>query len=253
MENPRPPCSQIVLLLTLLAGLFSGAATPGAPESPLRLRDLLDLARAGLSEDLVREEVKSHGLDFHPTPQAIRALKEAGLGGAFLTELIREAGLSIPSEAPRETVRMFERRGADGRRFLVITNLDEDGNVIQDPAEEDLAAVPPASAPESPRREISPEKAGCAADATPAPLVVVNVQTAEPAAHSLPLYPVWTGSIIGPYRYPDRIGFLGYGSGVASPGWFSGLGLNPGNNYGHRKEDKPNTEGLDAFFGPPPR
>ena len=89
------------------------------------------------------------------------------------------------------------------------------------------------------------------ADAAPAPLVVVNVQPAEPAAYSLPLYPVWTGSIVGPYRYPNRIGFLGYGSGTASPGWFSGLGLNPGNNYGHRKEDKPNTTGFGAFFGPP--
>src|SRR5206468_12870584 len=111
--------------------------------------------------------------------------------------------------------------GKDGRRLLVLTNLDEQGNPIRDPDEEVQASPAPGSSELQGLRQPSPEPAPPVQPLSGAPLVVVNVQ---PPLQSPPVsaFPTWTGSIVGAYRYPDHPGFLGYGPDISPPGWVSG-------------------------------
>jgi hypothetical protein len=62
-------------------------------------------------------------------------------------------------------------------------------------------------------------------------------------------YPVVTGGIVGGYRYPDHLYFLGYAPGISSPSWFGGLGLNSGNGFGLSNGNHC-TRGFDCTFGP---
>ncbi len=64
-------------------------------------------------------------------------------------------------------------------------------------------------------------------------------------------YPVLAyGGLVGPYRYPDHLYFLGYGPDTSAPSMFSGLGLNPGNRFG-LQTGVPCGRGFDCMFGPP--
>jgi hypothetical protein len=122
--------------------------------------------------------------------------------------------------------------GRDGRPILVLTNLDEDGNRIVDP---DAPPEPPrpaeAPVPPAPLCEEHPVPAERSEPSPPPPPVLVTVVNAPVLA--APVLPVGWGSIVGGFRYPERQPFLGYGPGISSPGWFSGLGLNASNNFGH--------------------
>ena len=219
----------------------------------LDIESLLALVRAGVSEKLIQDQISKTGLAFQPTPASILALKEAGLGRNLLEQIVEVAGLQPSSSAPRQTVRVFERIGADGRRSLIFTNLDEEGNPIRDPVEALRQALePPAPPPETPPASSCRDESRSLPAAPAAPLVVIHVEAPLPPAPAPAAYPVWTGSIAGPFRYPDRLGFLGYGQGISSPGWFSGLGLKPSNNFGHRKSDDPRPPGFEVFFAPPP-
>lgn len=216
----------------------------------LSLADLLTLGRTGLPEKLIEQEVGKLGLAFQTTPGTILALKEAGYSEDFLAGIVRRSGLSIDRPEPMETVRIFEELDSRGRRILVLTNLDDRGNKIVDP-NAPIEEPPPRERRWDPPR---PAQAPVESYIPPAPpTVVVNVEAPAPAPPAWGFQPVWAGSVIGSYEYPLGRGFLGYGPGTSSPGWFSGLGLNPSNNFGHRAVDKPNTQGLGAFFGPPSR
>jgi len=64
-------------------------------------------------------------------------------------------------------------------------------------------------------------------------------------------YPVLAyGGLVGPYRYPDHLYFLGYGPDTSSPSLFSGLGLNAGNHFGLRTGVSCG-HGFDCMFGSP--
>jgi hypothetical protein len=64
-------------------------------------------------------------------------------------------------------------------------------------------------------------------------------------------YPVLTyGGLVGPYRYPDHLYFLGYGPDTSSPSLFGGLGLNAGNRFG-LQTGVSCGRGFDCLFGPP--
>jgi len=249
----RHPRRSMTFLLATLALLLCWAPLP-ALEKGLSFKDLLDLARSGVGSGVITAQIEKMGLDFEPTPRHLAALGAAGLDPAVLSRIVQDAGLSASAASPRETVRIFRRVGEDGRAFLVLTNLDDDGNPIRDPWEEENPTPPPAPLPEPPDDCRAPEER-MFAEAPPAapPQVVVNVQLPPDPQPWFTAPIVAVGGIAGAYQYPERLGFLGYGQGISSPGWFSGLGLNPSNNYGHRRQDKPNTTGLDAFFGPPPR
>ncbi len=248
-----PPQFPLLALLVLSLGWSLAGAER---RSPLSFSDLLDLAGLGLDPAVISTQVEKLGLDFEPTPRQLAALKQAGLSPDVLAGILRQIDLRSGSHVPIETVRIFRQQMEDGRVALVLTNLDEQGNRMVDP--EDPGIPPPRPSASAPT-----EAAGCAAPEAPqpeearapgpAPTVVVNVQAPPPSLPVIGFPLVAVGGIAGPYEYPLPLPFLGYGHGISTPGWFSGLGLNAANNFGHRPQDKPNTTGLGAFFGPPSR
>ena len=211
--------------------------------------DLVVLSRSGLGDALILEQVTRLGLGFSPTPAVFLALREAGLGESLLRELVEKVGVSTAPPSGCGTVRIFEQIDADGRRVLVLTNLDENGNRMRDPEERRTVTRPPE--PEAAPGPAPAARSGV--EPVAAPLVVVEVHVEQPRETGLLVGPAWTGGLVGPYRYPDRLSFLGYSGSTASPSWFSGLGLNPSNHFGHRPQDKPSGSGFDDFFGPPRR
>ena len=87
--------------------------------------------------------------------------------------------------------------------------------------------------------------------------VVVNVNPPSRPEHDTAVvpgvscYPVLAyGGLVGPYRYPDHLYFLGYGPDTSSPSWFGGLGLNAGNRFGQQTGGSCG-HGFDCMFGPP--
>lgn len=85
--------------------------------------------------------------------------------------------------------------------------------------------------------------------------VVVNVGTPGPDRGENEASPqVLYGSyplvgLPGPFIYPSRQPFLGYGTAGAFPSLFSGLGLNAGNRFG-LKTGRTCGSGYDCFFRP---
>ena len=85
-------------------------------------------------------------------------------------------------------------------------------------------------------------------------IININPQASperETAVLPAPLaYPIVAiGGLVGAYRYPDHMHFLGYEPGTSSPSWFGGLGLNAGNGFG-LKNGTPCGRGFDCMFGP---
>ncbi|HEU4401531.1 MAG TPA: hypothetical protein VFT43_05445 [Candidatus Polarisedimenticolia bacterium] len=136
----------------------------------------------------------------------------------------------------------------NGRPTVVLTNLDQFGRFLPGrqvdaaappgPACEPIEAIQKTSAPDEPR------------DGT---TIVININNPpEPPAAPAPVvvYSVLAvGGAPGTLRYPDHQPFLGYGTGIRSPSWFGGLGLNAGNHFG-LKTGKSCELGFDCLFGP---
>jgi hypothetical protein len=120
-------------------------------------------------------------------------------------------------------LRIYRALDRDGRAILVLTNVDEEGNF--------------------------PGRRNEAGGTT----IVININNPPPspaAAAPAVLYVVPAfGGLPGPFRYPDRQPFLGYGHGIGSPSRFSGLGLNASNGFG-LKSAIPCERGYDCLFGP---
>jgi hypothetical protein len=173
-----------------------------------------------------------------------------------------------------------------GRSAVVLTNLDDDGNRLAPDAGPGPAAAPRAWRETSQGEDTGTADAGAgtadAGGADPATVrvvvrgeggdrdfaagevevqgdgrggttVVINIDARpdpRPAVVPVVAVPVVAvGGLPGPFRYPDRQPFLGYGGGTSSPGWFGGLGLNASNNFG-LKTGRTCQGGFDCMFGP---
>jgi len=201
---------------------------------------------------------------FHLGPEvAALAVVLAGLGGS--------ASLAEPASQDciyqSVGLRIYRTTSRLGTPVVVLTNLDDDGNVLAGhdgageaamppprvPAAEDAEAAPP---PLSPRPAI-PGASGVSvlvhqggdavavderdvevqSDGAGATTVVININLpAAPAggttfvpAQSYPLVPY--GGLVGPFHYPDHLYFLGYGPGNDTPVFFGGLGLSSTDRY----------------------
>jgi hypothetical protein len=214
-------------LLRISLGLFvlvfmSGAATPRS--GGLGFQDLLDLARSGLDSSLIGEQVTRLGLGFEPTPRQIALLAEAGLSRDVLSGIVRNYGMALVPPPPSETVRIFEDRTGNGRKVLVLTNLDDAGNPLRDPGEVDEEIRPRNSPIPSRPMESYPVPASFPPADIPAPPVVVNIEMPPlpEAGWGAPV--LGAGGIAGAYRYPEHLSFAGFGLGIPPPTWVAGEG-----------------------------
>jgi hypothetical protein len=230
------------------------------------------------------------------------SLRKATLGAALLGALLVDARPAparalVEDEAAdvvfRSTdLRIYRALDRHGAKALVLTNLDEEGNLLRGTAESVISgpasSLKPGAGGSSDAAE--PERSqGGAIDAASPPVrragvtvvvnggsdsgaadgtrvdvrddgesgttVVVNINNNPPPEQPavVPVYPAFVvGGIAGPFRYPDRQPFLGYSFDGTSPGFFGGLGLNAGNRFGLRTG---NTcgKGYDCLFGPTAR
>jgi hypothetical protein len=94
------------------------------------------------------------------------------------------------------------------------------------------------------------------ADGSGGTTVIININPPAPPERETVVVPgpspypiVAIGGIVGAYRYPSHLNFLGYGLDTSSPSWFGGLGLNAGNGFG-LKNGTPCERGFDCMFGP---
>ena len=86
--------------------------------------------------------------------------------------------------------------------------------------------------------------------------VIININPPAPPERETVVVPfpftypiVAYGGVAGGFRYPDHLPFLGYGTGISSPSWFGGLGLNAGNGFG-LKTGRTCGRGYDCMLGP---
>lgn len=162
-----------------------------------------------------------------------------------------------------ETLRIYRVVDAGGVARLVLTNLDEEGELLApDTGEvvaprsrtaervEEIAETVVEERPPNPSPATRAEFEGSAGGTT----IIININNPPPAPApaTVPVLvaPVFAvGGLRGPFRYPERQPFLGYGTGIGSPALFSGLGLNAGNRYG-LKTGKTCDRGFDCLFPP---
>jgi hypothetical protein len=186
-----------------------------------------------------------------------------------------------------ESLRIYRVLDSEGRQRLLLTNLDEDGNRLA-PEDEEARTVerpeapplpaasvrtvespgtrpefdPPPAKPVSEEREIYVEAGDDSVvrvDDGRGTTIIININPPPapepPAPTEQVIVPVlsapWVGwgSIVGHYKYPDDHPFLGYSTGVGSPSWLGGLGLNASNGYG-LSTAKPCGRGFDCMFPP---
>jgi hypothetical protein len=186
----------------------------------------------------------------------------AGVGSARPRAQVADEG-PIASQSPGvRIVRGFDRLG---RPALILTNLDDEGNRLIAAEEPERTPAPGspaepgpgACAPQSPGREGDPGSSSDRRDGGDgAPIIVINIENqAPPPPPQEAGGPSWLvpvvgfGGLPGPFHYPARQPFLGYGPGIASPSWFGGLGLNAGNRYGLGGA-RDCGEGYDCLFAP---
>ncbi len=194
----------------------------------------------------------------------------------------------IPADgAPGDTVfqapglRIYRGLDRHGGPTLVLTNLDEEGGFLSGRDETPGGGVPAVGSPHDSAANPPADQASAAApapvtitvregdgterpagtgdidvatDAAGGTTIVININNLPPPRAEVPnptfVYPVVAiGGLPGPFRYPDRQPFLGYGLGIRSPSWFGGLGLNAGNRFG-LKTGVACELGFDCMFAP---
>ncbi len=169
------------------------------------------------------------------------------------------------------SLRIYRVLDSEGRQRLLLTNLDKDGHRLA-PEDEQARSVespgtrpefnPPPAEPLSEEREIHVDAGDdnvVRVDDGRGTTIIININPPPapepPAPPEQIIVPVlsapWVGwgSIVGRYRYPDNHPFLGYSTGVGSPSWLGGLGLNASNGYG-LSTAKPCGRGFDCMFPP---
>lgn len=196
--------------------------------------------------------------------RAVSLFRQVALASAVtLAVSANRVGPAYAADAPRQEVifqapdlRIYRILGRHGAETFVLTNMDEEGNLLS-PGGEPTPCPEPAPEPPTlaPRGEAAtPVPAAPAAESGSQPIVIVNVNLpSSPVLEPNPStwgYPVVSfGGLPGPYRYPERHHFLGYGPDISSPSLFGGLGLNAGNRFG-LSIGTPCGRGFDCMFGP---
>lgn len=177
-------------------------------------------------------------------------------------------------------LRIYRTVNRDGIPIVVLTNVDADGQYFPgrpaDAPGQGARTLPPmssirADSPEAPGRPTAPPmrvvvNGAEVEDAAPSQVVevssetgggttvIVNINPPQPPPRETIVVPaayqpVADGVLVGPYRYPDHLYFLGYAPGTSSPSLFGGLGLNAGNHFG-LKTGQVCDRGYDCMFGP---
>jgi len=214
----------------------------------------------------------------HVSPEvAALAVVLAGLGGS--------ASLAAPASQDfiyqSVGLRIYRTTSRLGTPVVVLTNLDDEGNVLARhdgageegvpprlPTAEEAEVAPP---PLSPRPATPGEIPGgrgvsvlvhqggdalpvdeqdveVQSDGAGATTVVININLpAAPGGGTTfvpaPSYPLFPyGGLAGPFHYPDHLYFLGYGPSNDTPVFFGGLGLSSTNRYA-RASGHPRAEG----------
>lgn len=193
-------------------------------------------------------------------------------------------GTAAPAATPAEEtifqsseLRIYRTVNRDGTPIVVLTNVDAAGQYFPGrPAEvasQGERPIPsaPAAPVQTPERPAPPPVKvvvnGAEGDAA-APshevevtsesgggtTVIINIHPPEPPPRETVVVPaayqpIAGGVLVGPYRYPDHLYFLGYAPGTSSPSYFGGLGLNAGNRFG-LKSGQTCDRGYDCMFGP---
>jgi hypothetical protein len=91
-------CSFLVSLMVLSARTALGAARE-APK-PLTNDDIVTMVQAGLPQDVVIEKIKASKTAFDTSPDALVALKKAGISGDIIRVMVNPASESKPGGFP---------------------------------------------------------------------------------------------------------------------------------------------------------
>ena len=194
----------------------------------------------------------------------------ASLGGGTAAADVIASTSTVVYET--ESIRVYRIVDDLGRSRLVLTNLDEDGNRLA-PEAPDASPGEPAG-DESRQAGEGPVETSPATDAEPHEVhvdleqdgvvriddgngttIVININppppppVAEAAVLPVVVRPwIAYGGAIGRYEFPENHPFLGYTTGIDSPGWMGGLGLNAGNGYGLGRGGR--CRGINCMFAP---
>jgi hypothetical protein len=164
-------------------------------------------------------------------------------------------------------LRIYRGVNRFGRATLILTNLDDEGNLLQPAGERAYRPSPPRdrAADDEPAPRADREDAAAATETAPVRVsvrtdegeeraadageievrsdaaggttIVININNNPPPAPAPPPPAVVTfpwglyGGIAGAFRYPEHHHFLGYGHGVRSPSSFSALGLRASDRF----------------------
>lgn len=87
----RPCMRRILAVFVLLAGL-------SVPAEAVTLRDLIDLSRQGISDDILIALVEAEKSVFHLSAADVRSLKQQGLSDRLVIHLLQTPALRPPPE-----------------------------------------------------------------------------------------------------------------------------------------------------------
>ena len=118
---------------------------PARPAPPLTNADVLKMAEARIAPEVIVEKIKASACDFDTSPEALRALKDAGLPDALLLVMVmspkcnpqpaRRAAVRVPEGTVVEletayTINSQLVRAGDAVSFRVVNPVVVDGQVV---------------------------------------------------------------------------------------------------------------------------
>ena len=109
----------IPVLLLILCGPLMAQDGASRPADPVSLDEIERMLRSGVREDVILMQVNSVGMSSEASAADLRSLKSAGASDRLLDAILH------PGEA--RPARVITRIGADGRKVVTLTNLDDSG------------------------------------------------------------------------------------------------------------------------------